>query len=313
MSDQPTGRATRPLEPTLVTGDLRLDAVAKLLAIVDRLRAADGCPWDLEQTVRSMAPSLIEEGHELLEAIEGGDDAGSVEEAGDLLMVICLICKIAEQEQRFDLARVGAAVADKLVRRHPHVFGDAQVSGAAHAVANWEKIKEGERKAKRQDASALAGVPLALPALQRAHRIGAKAISAGFRWTDVAGAFAKLDEEVAELRVAHQDAANAAHLDSAGPESADPAAAARAARIEEELGDVLLATALLGNYLDIDPERAARGALRRFEQRFRAMEAEFDGSMRGQPLERMIAAWQRAKRATDAPNPTNATSATPRT
>ncbi|MBM3976610.1 MAG: nucleoside triphosphate pyrophosphohydrolase [Planctomycetes bacterium] len=276
-------RPTRPLEPLRPTGDARLDGLAKLLAIVDRLRAADGCPWDLEQTVRSMAPSLIEEGYELLEAIERGDERGAVEEAGDLLMVVVLICKIAEQERRFDLAAVGEAVADKLVRRHPHVFGDATVRGSAHAIANWEKIKEAERKEKREDASALAGVPVALPALQRAHRIGAKAVSAGFRWTDEGGAFEKLDEECAELREAYALPAGDTR---------------RAQRIEAELGDVLVAAAFLGNYLGIDPERAAREALRRFELRFRAMEGELGGSVRGKALPELMAAWGRAKRST---------------
>lgn len=273
----------RPLDPPRPTGDARLDGLAKLLAIVDRLRAADGCPWDLEQTVQSMAPSLIEEGYELLEAIERGDDRASTEEAGDLLMVVVLICKIAEQQQRFDLAAVGEAVADKLVRRHPHVFGDATVTGSEHAIANWEKIKEAERKHKREDASALAGVPVALPALQRAHRIGAKAVSAGFKWTDEGGAFEKLDEECAELREAYALPAG------------DPR---RAQRIADELGDVLVAAAFLGNYLGIDPERAAREAVRRFELRFRAMEGELGGSVRGKALPELMAAWGRAKRST---------------
>jgi MazG family protein len=284
---EPTACAkqTRPLEPIRPTGDARLDGLAKLLAIVDRLRAQDGgCPWDLEQTVRSMAPSLIEEGYELLEAIERGDDRASTEEAGDLLMVVVLICKIAEQEQRFDLAAVGEAVADKLVRRHPHVFGDVAVTGAAHAIANWERIKESERVAKREDASALAGVPLALPALQRAHRIGAKAVSAGFKWSDEGGAFEKLDEECAELREAYALPASDSR---------------RTARIEHELGDVLVAAAFLGNYLGLDPERAAREALRRFELRFRSMETELGGSVRGKALPELMDAWGRAKRATE--------------
>ena len=195
----------RPLDEPVRTGDDDLDGLARLLAIVDRLRAPDGCPWDLEQTVESMASSLVEEAFEAVEAIERlaecerGEDSDVVEELGDLLMVICLTGKIASQSGRFDLGTVARAVGDKLVRRHPHVFGDVEVDGSEVAIRNWEKIKQEERRARKADASALAGVPVALPALQRADRLAAKSISAGFRWSDVAGAFAKLREEVQEL------------------------------------------------------------------------------------------------------------------
>lgn len=268
----------RPLEEPASTGDARLDAVARVLAIVDRLRAPeDGCPWDLEQTVRSMASSLTEESFEALEAIDLGDDEGTVEELGDLLMVIALIARIASEEGRFDLARIGQGVADKLVRRHPHVFGDVEVDGAEVAVRNWERIKQGERREKESDSSALAGVPVALPALQRADRLGQKAISAGFRWTDERGALAKLREEVHELE------------QELGREEVDHEAVAR------ELGDVLLAGALLGRYLDIDPEGAAREAVRRFEARFRAMEAAVDGPLADRTLPELVEAWTQAK------------------
>ncbi len=274
----------RPLELLPSTGDARLDALARLLAIVDRLRAPDGCPWDREQTVASMAPSLVEEAHEALETIDRGQDRATAEELGDLLMVIALIARIASQEERFDLAAIARAVSDKLVRRHPHVFGDVKVESSTHAIANWEKIKAAERASEEQDASALAGVPLALPALQRASRIAAKAISAGFRWSDERGALAKLHEEVEELAQA------------LGRGVEDRRA------VEEELGDVLLAAAFLGHYLELDPERAARGALRRFEQRFRRMEASLGERLRSTPLEGLVAAWQQAKRETENPS-----------
>ena len=269
--------APRPLEATPETGDARLDAVARLLAIVDRLRAPDGCPWDREQTVASMASSLTEEAFEAVEAIDGGDDAGTREELGDVLMVVALIARIAEQGERFGLAQVADTVSDKLIRRHPHVFGDAKVEGTDGVLANWERIKQEERKSKETDASALAGVPVALPALQRADRLGGKAISAGFRWSDAAGALAKLREEVDELQ---------AELDVEQPD---------AERLEHELGDVLLAGALLGRYLKIDPEAATRAAVRRFEERFRAMERAVDGPLAERSLEELVAAWQRAK------------------
>ena len=189
----------QPLEEPAVTGDPRLDAVARLLAIVDRLRDPGGCPWDREQTVASMGPSLTEEAFEALEAIDRGDDLGTMEELGDLLLVITLIARIASETHRFDVAALAGAVSEKLVRRHPHVFGDVSVDGTEGVLRNWEEIKRAERSEREADTSALAGVPTALPALQRADRLAAKAISAGFRWSDDAGAFAKLTEEVAEL------------------------------------------------------------------------------------------------------------------
>lgn len=278
----PAKSAGRPLEAPPPTGDARLDALARLLAIVDRLRAPDGCPWDREQTVDSLAPSLIEEAHECVEAVERRDERGTVEEAGDLLMVLTLIARVASEEQRFDFGAVARMVGDKLVRRHPHVFGDVVVDGSAAAIANWEKIKQSERATKGEDASALAGVPSSLPALQRALRIGAKARTAGFRWTDAAGALAKLREELDEL---------AAELERAP--GADQAL--RRERIEAELGDVLLSGAFLGCYLDVDPERAARAALRRFEARFREMERDLGPSLRLLSPDALAAAWRAAK------------------
>ena len=264
----------RPLDEPAPIGESRTDGVRRLLAVIDRLRAPDGCPWDLEQSVASLAPSLIEEAFEVVEAIETGDLAGAQEELGDVLMVVALICKVSEQEGEFDLGDAATTVTEKLIRRHPHVFGSDEVSSTGEVLANWEAIKEQERSQKQVDASALAGVPQALPALQRANRIGGKAITAGFRWSDVEGALSKLEEEVREVREAIA--------------SGDPQA------IENELGDVLLAGALLGNYVEVDAERAARSAVRRFEDRFRRVEAEL-GSIRGIDLDQLMAAWERAK------------------
>ena len=227
-----------------------------------------------------MAPSLVEEAFEAVEAIETATDPGAVEEMGDLLMVIALISRIASEEGRFDLGAVADGVADKLIRRHPHVFGDINVDGSEQAIANWEAIKQAERRSKEADASALAGVPVALPALQRCDRIAGKAIAAGFRWQDTQGAFVKVQEEVGEL---------ARELEASEPDRE---------RVESELGDVLLAAAFLGRYLDIDPERAVKASLRRFEERFRSMERAFEGEMREASLEDLIAAWGRAKKET---------------
>lgn len=269
----------RPLETPEPTGDARLDALATLLAVIDRLRAPDGCPWDLEQTLASLAPSAIEEAHELVEAVEtGADDATCAEEAGDLLMVVLLLCRIAADEDRFDAEATARTVAEKLVRRHPHVFGSAEAEDASHVLQNWERIKREERRSKGEDTSALAGVPKALPALQRADRIGAKARSVGFRWTSPEDALRKLEEEVAELRAA---------FESHGP--AHP-------RVAEELGDVFLAGAQLGGYLKLDPEAAARESVRRFERRFRRVEAELGAGFGEASLSELMAAWERAKR-----------------
>jgi ATP diphosphatase len=286
------GPPTRPLETPAPIGEPRADALRRLIAVVDRLRDPDGCPWDLKQTLPSVAPHLIEEAHEVVEAVERRADDHVVEEAGDLLMGIVLLARIAEQEGRFDLARVAAGVSDKLVRRHPHVFGGARADSADAAVANWEAIKRAEREGKGQDASALAGVPVALPALQRAARLADKARAAGFAWTDAGGALEKLAEEVGELERAFEEAGAGS---SPRPEPSD----AQRARLEHELGDVLIAAAFLGSYLRLEPERAAREALRRFERRFRALEAEVGRPLAECSLDEMLAAWRAVKRKED--------------
>ncbi len=268
--------------------DPRVLAFARLVEIVDRLRAPDGCPWDRKQTVDTMSPHLVEEAHEAVEAIESRRDGDVVEELGDLLMVVALIARIAQDEGRFDLALIGAAVSDKLVRRHPHVFGDVQVDSAENVLRNWEAIKQAERAAKETDTSALAGVPAALPALQRAQRMCSKAVSAGFKWPDVAGAVRKLVEEQRELA----QALSASGLDR---DAKAPASAEQRAHVAHELGDVLLSAAFLAQYLDLEPERLCRDSVRRFETRFRAMESELRRPLKELPLSDLMAAWERAK------------------
>lgn len=282
--ETPATPTPRPLQVPPAIGEARIDALQKLVAIVDRLRAPDGCPWDREQTAKSVAPHLVEEAHEVLDAVEAKTEADVIEESGDLLMGICLLARIEEQRGAFSLADIANTVSEKLVRRHPHVFGDVRVDGAEQALDNWERIKRQEREAKAVDASALAGVPVALPALQRAKRVGEKAMAAGFKWTTREDALAKVGEEARELADVYAEVGA----------SKDDAARAR---LEHELGDVLLAAAFFGNYVKLDPERALREALRRFERRFRAVESEFGGSLSGQPLDAMMAAWQRAKAA----------------
>lgn len=268
--------------------DPRALALARLLSIVDRLRAPDGCPWDKKQTMLTMAPHLVEEAHEALEAIENGSDEQIAEEAGDVMMVVALICRIAEEAGRFDMARSAHAISDKLVRRHPHVFGEVKVDSADQVVANWEAIKKTEREEKQVDASALAGVPVSLPALQRAQRICGKAMSAGFRWDTVAGAVAKLREEQREL----DDVLRDSGLDR---DEKAPATAEQRARVEHELGDVILAAAYLAKYLDLDAEKVTRAAIRRFETRFRSMESGLARPMKDHTLAELMTAWESAK------------------
>ena len=267
-------------------GETRAQAFNRMLEVVDRLRAPDGCPWDRKQTVETMAPHLIEEAYELLEAVESGADQDIIEEAGDVLMVVAMVCRIAEEAGRFDLGDASRAIAEKLVRRHPHVLGDEKITEAEEVVGRWEAIKKSEREGKEEDSSALAGVPKALPALQRARRTCEKAAAAGFAWEDVRGALAKLKEEVAELE---------AELEGVSGK-ADVGAGDHEARVIAELGDVLLAGAHLGRYLGVDPEKACREAVRRFEGRFRRMEASLgEGGVTGRPLGELLDAWEQAK------------------
>jgi 7-cyano-7-deazaguanine synthase len=262
-----------------------LDALARVLRLAARLRAPDGCPWDREQTVRTLAPALVEESFEAVDALDElartGDATAAVEEIGDLVFAVALLCQVAAEEGAFDLAAAADHATKKLVRRHPHVFGERRELDPEAALAQWERIKAAERTERGAvtDVSALAGVPVALPALQRAARLGTKAMATGFRWPDASGALAKVREEVEELGEAFAGADRAA--------------------VEHELGDVLLATAQLANYLDLDPEACARAAAQRFETRFRSMESELGAAARDATLDQWMAAWGRAKKNTE--------------
>src|SRR5690349_1871981 len=189
----------------------------RLVQIMQRLLAPDGCPWDREQTLATLRPYVIEEAHEVVDAIDRGDAADLCEELGDLLLQIVFQAELARQQQWFGPDDVIAAICDKLVRRHPHVFGDEKVSGVSEVLANWEQIKAREKK----DRGALDGVPVALPALMRAVRVGEKAARIGFDWPDGQGARDKMGEELNELDRA--------------VDSGDKAAT------ERELGDLLFA------------------------------------------------------------------------
>ena len=221
--------------------------VLDLIRVQARLRAPDGCPWDQEQTHRTLARHLLEETHELLEAIDAEDDAGIRDELGDLLLQVTFHAQIAADEGRWDIDDVAAGLVAKLVHRHPHVFGDVEVADADEVLVNWERLKAeetGGRKAVDAD------IPASLPALARASKVQRRAAGFGFDWRTREAALAKLHEELAELEAAGT------------PEEA-----------EAELGDVLFAAAAVARRLGVDPESALRRTTTRFAERYEAMQA----------------------------------------
>lgn len=228
--------------------------IDQLLAIMARLRDPEkGCPWDIEQTFRSIAPYTIEEAHEVAEAIEQGDMDELKDELGDLLFQVVFHARMAEEQGAFGFADVVDAISVKMLRRHPHVFGDQAIPDVGAQTVNWEALKAEERAAKgHTDSSALAGIAKGLGDLQRALKLQKRAARVGFDWPTVEPIFDKLTEEADELKaaIANQDRAN----------------------IEEELGDLLFVLTNLARKLDVDPGMALRASNRKFEQRFRAME-----------------------------------------
>jgi MazG family protein len=233
------------------------EAFRELARIMARLRDPEaGCPWDLEQDFATIAPYTIEEAYEVADAIERGDMVELRDELGDLLFQVMFHSRMAEEAGAFSLADVVAAINDKMIRRHPHVFGEKDVRSAHEQTVAWEVMKAAERARKAAPegpASALDGVARALPALLRAEKLQKRAARTGFDWTETPPIFDKLEEEVAEVKAA-----------IAG---GDPA------EIEDEVGDLLFVAANLARRLDIDPEQALRKANAKFERRFRAMEA----------------------------------------
>ena len=252
--------------------------IEELLAIMERLRAPDGCPWDREQTFASIAPYTIEEAYEVADAIEREDLAHLKEELGDLLFQVVFHAQMARERGAFDFEAAAGAICDKLVRRHPHVFAgrgrpaEARPSAAEQSVL-WENIKAEERGAA-DAASALDGVPRALPALMRAHKLSRRAARVGFDFEHASQTADKVAEELAEVReaaAAHETAAReTAARETASRNGASPPAASQ--EIFEEIGDLLFAAANLARKLDVDAEAALRAANAKFERRFRAME-----------------------------------------
>ena len=250
----------------------------ELLEIMARLRGENGCPWDRDQTHESIKPYLVEEAYEVLEAIDEQDLAKLKEELGDLLLQIVFHAQMAEEAGAFSMRHVLAAINEKLIRRHPHVFGQRKAETAQEVLFNWEQIKQTERRKWNDRASVLDGVPRELPALLRAHRLQEKASRVGFDWTEAQEVFRKVEEELAELRAAMD-----------GRE---------ADRVEAELGDLLFALVNLSRFLAVNPEEALRKTIARFIARFRYIEEELSRrgrSLRQATLEEMDALWAEAK------------------
>ena len=249
--------------------------IDRLLEIMAQLRNPDGgCPWDLEQNFRTIAPYTIEEAYEVAEAIEKDDMAGLEDELGDLLLQVVFHSQMAAENDLFDFDTVAHGISDKMVRRHPHVFADHAYDDVEDQTRGWEDIKAAEKAARGETAdSVLDGVPAALPGLTRAVKLQKRAARVGFDWGEPGPVFAKIKEEIAELEAA---------------ENADER--------EDEFGDILFALANLARHLKIDPEAAIRRTNEKFGQRFRAVERALGDRLAEASLDEMEAEWQKAKK-----------------
>lgn len=253
--------------------------LSRLVGVMRRLLAPDGCPWDREQSFESIRKYVLEEACEVIDTIDAKDRAALREELGDLLLQVVFLAELGRAEKSFAIDDVIESIVDKLVRRHPHVFGDVSVSGSGEVLTNWEKLKAKE-KAER---GILGGVPRALPALVRAQRIGEKVARVGFDWEDRAGSMAKVTEELGELEAA--------------------IASGDAHHVEEEMGDVLFALVNLSRHLEIDAEASLRRTIEKFTRRFDHVERRVkeehggwgdEGSSK-LPLSTLDAYWEEAK------------------
>src|SRR5579863_3885288 len=262
----------------------------RLVALQARLRAPKGCPWDIEQTHLTLRTYLIEEAYEVLEALESGDDTKFAEELGDLLLQVVFHAQIATEERRFTAADVVREIHQKMVRRHPHVFGEKRAKNATEVLKNWEQIKAEERRAKNAEqgtaaagraqevASLLDGIPHTLPAVMQGFQLTRRASRIGFDWDNVEGVIEKLNEELGELKRAREGQS--------------------AQQVEEEVGDVLFAAVNLARFLKVDPEIALKRTNAKFTSRFREMERVARDSGRALadvPREEMESLWERAK------------------
>ncbi len=259
------------------------EALSELIDVVAQLRDPEGgCPWDLEQTHSSLVPYVLEEAHEVADAIRHGDDAHLKEELGDLLLQVVLHARIAQEEGRFDLGQIAAGISEKLVRRHPHVFADAEAADSAAVKASWEAIKAAEKQADHTGTPSasplsdrLAGKVRGQPALAGAMTISKKAAAAGFEWDDMAGVWEKVHEELDELKEA--------------------VASGNTTHAQEELGDVLFTLVNVARWCGIDPEAGLAGTNHRFLDRFSRVEAALGGELQGRSIRELEGLWQQAK------------------
>jgi MazG family protein len=270
-----------------------------LVALMARLRSPEGCPWDREQTYATLAPMLLEEAYEAFEAVEEareGNPAELRDELGDLLFQIIFYAQVAAERGDFTVADVTDAIHTKMVRRHPHVFADAEAQDAAEVLRNWEAIKAEEKRAagleaRVENSSLLDGVSAKAPALMEAHQLSTKAARVGFDWKRIEDIFDKLQEEIDELRAAMRESEVAV--------SQGEAAEQQQARVREELGDLLFAVTNIARHLQTEPEAALKLANRKFRRRFHYIERGLEARGRtldAATLDEMEALWQEAKK-----------------
>ncbi len=254
------------------------DNFKQLVDLMARLRRPDdGCPWDLKQTTESLKPFLVEECYEVIDALDEGDPAKVKEELGDLLFQIIFHARLAEENRQFTIQDVIASNVEKMVRRHPHVFGDEKVTTDKEVIANWEEIKKKEKGSEGRR-SILEGVPRSMPSLIRAHKLQERAARVGFDWSRIDEALPKLDEEIQEFK--------------------ESLKSKNAAKIEEELGDIFFMLVNLSRFLELNPEEALRKTISKFIHRFRYIEekaADTGKALKDMTMDEMEALWQEAK------------------
>jgi MazG family protein len=282
------------------------DRFERAVGIMARLRAPGGCPWDREQTFDTIKPFTLEETYEVLEAIDNRDWDELPGELGDLLLQVLFYAQMANEEQRFAIDDVLDRLSNKLIGRHPHVFGDVKAETSSEVLRNWEALKREEKKQSGGEKdggkpqSVLAGISTAMPALLEAHKLSSRAAQTGFDWPEIGGLFDKLGEETDELNreiAKLPQAPRPQHRGVAGSDAA-PIPESLRARLEDELGDMFFVLVNIARYLSLDPESALRKTNRKFRRRFEWLEEEFRKQGKKLPdasLEEMEAVWQRAK------------------
>jgi len=273
----PESPESEPLQPAL-----GMDALAEAVAIMARLRGPNGCPWDREQTFDSIKRHTLEETYEVFDAIERRAWPDLKDELGDLLLQVLFYAQMASEAGHFTIADIAANLNAKLIRRHPHIFGDVEATDSQTVLRNWEQIKREEKRASgKQQGSMLDDIPRTMPAMLEAGKLGSRAAKVGFDWPNADGLFDKLQEEIAELQ---------AELPPAATKPTSPAA-------EEELGDLLFTAVNLARHLKLDPESALRSSNAKFRRRFAAMESEAGGrdALSDRTPQQLDELWNRVK------------------